>query len=137
LEDVRAGTFESRNYTGKAPKKGPDASLSTPPSTVTLTGPSGESVQVPITPGNVAQVDELFKRIVEGEPGLDPATVLKIQKLCKGASRAIADVSIQRATNIDLIAAELTKKRSNPTVGDREEFPKTFSQFQFQQFPFL
>ncbi|KAN0073885.1 hypothetical protein V8E54_007822 [Elaphomyces granulatus] len=34
--------------------------------------------QVPITPGNVAQVDELFERIVEGEPGLDPATVLKI-----------------------------------------------------------
>jgi hypothetical protein len=35
-------------------------------------------LQVPITPGNVAQVDELFERIVEGEPGLDPATVLKI-----------------------------------------------------------
>jgi hypothetical protein len=41
------------------------------------------------------------KKIVEDEPGLDPATVLKIQKLCKGASRAIADVSIQRAANID------------------------------------
>jgi len=68
---------------------------------------------VPITPGNVAQVDELFKRIVEGEPGLDPATVLKLQKPCKGASRAIADVSIQRATTVDLITVELTKKRSN------------------------
>jgi hypothetical protein len=103
----------------KLPKK-PDARPSTPPSTVTLTGPSGESVQVPITPGNVAQVDELFKRIVEGEPGLDPATVLKIQKLCKGASRAIADVSIQRATNVDLITAELTKKKRSSRQRDHQ-----------------
>ena len=46
----------------KLPKK-PDARPSTPPLTVTLTGPSGESAQVPIIPGsNVAQVDELFKK---------------------------------------------------------------------------
>src|SRR6266480_1859128 len=34
----------------------------TPPSTVTYTGPTGEAIHVPITPANVAQVEELFKR---------------------------------------------------------------------------
>jgi hypothetical protein len=86
----------------------------TPPSTVTYTGPTGEAIHVPITPANVAQVEELFKRIVECEPQLDPETLLKLQKLSKGASKAIANAFIQRTTNVDLITAELTKKkRSN------------------------
>ena len=95
----------------------------TPPSTVTLTGPTGEAVQVPITPANIAQVDELFQRIIEGERQLDLAIVLQIQKLCKVASKAIANVSIQHTTNIDLIEAELTKKkRGNRKRGNNYAF---------------
>ena len=47
--------------------KRPIAQPAIPPSTVTWTGPTGEAVQVPITPSNVAQVDELFKRIIKGD----------------------------------------------------------------------
>jgi len=101
----------------------------TPPSTVTLTGPTGEAVQVPITPANIAQVDELFQRIIEGERQLDPAIVLQIQKLCKGASKAIANVSIQRTTNIDLIEAELTKKkRANRKKGKNYAFGRVLNE---------
>jgi hypothetical protein len=39
----------------------------TPLSTITWTGPTGEAIQVPITPANIRQVDELFQQIVEGE----------------------------------------------------------------------
>ena len=94
--------------------KRPSVRPATPPSTITWKGPTGESVEVPITPSNVAEVDKLFKRIVEGESRLDPATALNIRKLSKGACKAIANASIQRITNVDLITAELTeKKRSN------------------------
>jgi hypothetical protein len=37
--------------------------------------------------------------------------MLGIQKLSKGASKAIAKASIQRTTNVDLITAELTRKK--------------------------
>ena len=66
---------------------------------------------MPITPANITQVDELFQRIVEGEHQLDPALVLQIQKLRKGASKAIADSIIQRTTNVKLITAKITKKK--------------------------
>ena len=65
---------------------------------------------MPITPQNVAQVDELFKQILEGEQ-LDPAIALKIQKLSKAAFKAIANSAIQHTTNVDLIKAELIKKK--------------------------
>jgi len=76
----------------------PTARPVTPPSTITWTGPIGEAIQVPITPANIAQVDELFERIIKGKHQLDPAIVLQIQKLRKGASKALANVSIQRTT---------------------------------------
>ena len=59
---------------------------------------------------NIAQVDELFKTII-GQTYLDPAIVLKIQKLRKGTCKAIANASIQQTANVDLIIAELTKKK--------------------------
>jgi hypothetical protein len=94
--------------------KQPLSRLATPPSTVTWTRPTGEEVQVPITPANVAQVDELFQRIIQGEHQLDLAIVLQIQKLRKGASKAMANASIQRTANVDLVEAKLrNKKRSN------------------------
>jgi len=50
----------------------------TPPLTVTQIGLTGETVQVPVTLLNIAQVDKLFQRIIEGEHQLDPAIVLQI-----------------------------------------------------------
>jgi predicted acetyltransferase len=52
----------------------------------------------------------------------------KIQKLCKGASKAIANVSIQRTTNIDLIEAELTKKRANRKRGKNYVFGRVLNE---------
>jgi hypothetical protein len=77
-------------------------------SKITWTGPLGEVVQVPITPVNITQVNKLFKQIVKGKHKLNLAVVLQIQKLQKGASKALANVSIQRTTNISLIEAKLT-----------------------------
>jgi hypothetical protein len=103
--------------------------LVTPLSTVTLTRPIREAVQVPITPANIAQVGELFQRIIEGERQLNLAIVLQIQKLCKGASKAIANVSIQRTTNIDLIEAKLTKKkRANRKRGKNYAFGRVLNE---------
>jgi hypothetical protein len=84
---------------------------------------------VPITLANIAQVNELFQRIIKGERQLDPAIVLQIQKLCKGASKAIANVSIQHTTNIDLIEAELTKKkRANRKRGKNYAFGRVLNE---------
>ena len=83
----------------------------TPLLNITQKSFTGESIEVLNTPVNVAQVDELFKTII-GQTHLDPAIVLKIQKLRKGACKAIANASIQRTANVDLITAELTKKEA-------------------------
>jgi hypothetical protein len=92
----------------------PSARPNTPPSITTRKGPTGISVEVPFTPLNVAQVERLLKTIVESQSQLNAEVMLGIQKLSKGASKAIANASIQRTTNVDLITAELTrKKRSN------------------------
>ena len=97
--------------------KRPSIQPTTPPLNITQKGPTGESIEVLNTLANVAQVDELFKTII-GQTHLDPAIVLKIQKLRKGACKAIANASIQRTANVDLITAELTKKkRSNRQKG--------------------
>ena len=77
---------------------------------ITQKGPTGKSIEVPNIPANVVQVDELFKTII-GQIHLDPAIVLKIQKLRKGTCKAIANASIQWTANVDLITAELTKKK--------------------------
>ena len=61
----------------------------------------------------MAQVDELFKTIIS-QTHLDPVIVLKIQKLREGSCKAVANASIPQTTNVDLITAELIKKkRSN------------------------
>jgi hypothetical protein len=75
--------------------KQPSARLVTPPSSTTVIwkGPTSETMEVPITPANVAQVDTLYKAILEGE-NLDPATLFKLQKLYKGASIAAANAVI-------------------------------------------
>jgi len=106
----------------------PSERLVTPLSTVTWTGPTGEVVQVLITPANVAQVDKLFKQIIQGKHQLDLAIVLQIQKLRKRALKAIANASIQHTANVDLIKAELrNKKRSNQAKGKNYGFARVLN----------
>jgi hypothetical protein len=105
-----------------------------PPSTVSLTiGPTGETVQVAITPANVAQVNHLFDWIVEGE-NLDPITLQKLQKLRNAASLALADRDLQRAENIDLIFAEnAKKKRSNREKGKQYAYGRVLNEETIQE----
>jgi hypothetical protein len=113
---------------GQLPKQ-PSVRPATPlTSTVSWTGPTGEIVEVPITPANVAQVDKLYKAIVESE-NLDPALLFKLEKLYKGASMAVANAVIQRTTNVDLVVAELTKKkRSNREKGKQYAFGRVLNE---------
>ena len=83
---------------------------------------------MPITPANITQVDELFQQIVKGEHQLDPALALQIQKLRKGASKAIANSIIQRTTNVKLITAKMTKKKqSNQQKGKNYGFGRVLN----------
>jgi len=124
---VRLEPYDPSLVMNQLPKR-PLARPITPPSTVTWTGPTGEAIQVPITLANVAQVDELFQRIIKGKHQLDPALVLQIQKLRKGASKAIADSVIQRTTNVELITAEMTKKKqSNRQKGKNYGFRRVLN----------
>jgi hypothetical protein len=79
----------------------------TPPAIVNLTL-DGNAAQ---TPGNVAQIEDLFNHIIKDEPQLDPATLLKLKKLLKGATKAMTNAKIQHTTNAELIAAKEVKKR--------------------------
>jgi hypothetical protein len=81
-----------------------------PPLLVNLTL-DGNAVQMPITLGNVAQIEDLFNNIIKDEPQLDPATLLKLKKLLKGAIKAMTNAKIQHTTNAKLIAAKEVKKR--------------------------
>jgi hypothetical protein len=53
----------------------------------------GDTVQVPITLANVAQLEELFEQIKKGER-LDLATLMRVEKLMKGATKSIANAKI-------------------------------------------
>jgi hypothetical protein len=59
-----------------------------------------------ITLLNVAQVEDLFQGIIKGELQLDPVIFAKLNKLLKGASKAIANAKIQHSTHAELIAAK-------------------------------
>jgi len=48
---------------------------------------------VPITPANVAEVEDLFQGIIKGELQLNPV-ILANKKLMKGATKAIANAKI-------------------------------------------
>ena len=65
-ESVGLEPYNPKVVLEQLPKQ-PSVRPATPLSTVTWTRPTGEEVQVPITPANVAQVDELFQRIIQGE----------------------------------------------------------------------
>ena len=64
-----------------------------PTTTVSLTTNSN-TIQVLITPANVAQVEDLFQGIVKGELQLNPIIHAKLKKLLKVATKAIANAKI-------------------------------------------
>jgi len=59
---------------------------------------------------NETQVDKLFKTIID-QTYLDLTIVLKIQKFRKDACKVITNTLIQQTANVDLITAELIKKK--------------------------
>jgi hypothetical protein len=86
-----------------------------------------------ITLANVVQVDQLFNWIVEGE-NLDLAMLQKLQKLRNAASLAIANSSLQRTTNVDLIVAKKTKKkRSNRQKGKQYIYSQVLNEETIQE----
>jgi len=94
----------------------------TPPATVNLTLDS--AVQIPITLRNVAQIEDLFNNIIKDKPQLDPATLLKLKKLLKGATKAITNAKIQHTTNAELIAAKEVKKRRGKRSKENYSFAR-------------
>jgi len=58
-------------------------------------------------------VEDLFQGIIKGEPQLNPVIHIKLKKLLKGATKAIANAKIQHSQNAELIAAKETQKRCN------------------------
>ena len=68
------------------------------------------------TPANVHQVEAIMRQVKTGTLS-DP--VLFVEKVCKAATRAMADLTTQRATNRDLIeASKLKEKRKNREGGN-------------------
>jgi hypothetical protein len=85
--------------------------LSTSLSTVNQIRLKGEVVQVPATPANVKQVEELFNKLPKAD--LTPETRLRLQKLQKGACKVYANAIIQQTTNAELMTAELERKKQS------------------------
>ena len=88
-----------------------DSRLITPPSISMTIG----SMQVPITPANVLEVQELIKSIAD--QGLDCIVLERLAKLEKGACKAIATAQLQSTANDKLIKAikEKKKREKGPT----------------------
>jgi hypothetical protein len=85
---------------------------------LTYTSASGDSLQVPITPSNVAQVEELIRGVCQGNGALDPIILQHIHKLAKGACKAIANVEIQQSTNTELLEAVAQNSRRSKRTGE-------------------
>ena len=68
-------------------------------------------MQVLLTLANVRQVEELVKRVLQGESNLNLLIAVQIQKLSKVACKAIADSQIQRTTIAEILAAAKQKKK--------------------------
>ena len=86
--------------------------LTTRPQTPVLsfTDHNKQHMSVPITPANILDVEALVNRVLIGEPNLDPAIVLQLVKLKKGASKAIANAQLQCLTTNTLLKAINAKK---------------------------
>ena len=75
---------------------------------LTYTSETGESIHIPVTPKNSAQVKVLFEEILQGD--LNPVIASKVQKICKATDKAMADSKIQHTKNNVLLEAVNAKK---------------------------
>ena len=73
-------------------------------------------IQVPITPGNVIEVQELIKSIAN--QGLNSIILEQLAKLEKGACKAIATIQLQSTANNKLIKAIKEKKKREKRPGN-------------------
>ena len=95
----------------------PSTPISNQPPSLTFVASNGEAFQAVLTPRNVTEVEDLVKRVLEGET-LDPAIALQIKKLRKIAVKAIADTTIQSSTNKELLM-QLKKHKKRETQTDK------------------
>jgi hypothetical protein len=70
------------------------------------------------TPGNVAEVQAMFQRAKDGDLS-DTDTLILLEKLGKAATNAMAEKTVTRAVNQDLVDA--TKKREKRKHQNRED----------------
>jgi len=85
---------------------------------LTFIASNGEAFQAALTPRNVTEVEDLVKRVLEGET-LDPVIVLQIKKLHKVAVKAIADTTIQSSTNEELLMQLKRRKEREARTDER------------------
>lgn len=97
----------------KAPEKRPVTPPATTPLAMTVTASNGDSISMPFTtPANVKEVNQLVQQIVAGNH--DPVLPEKLGKAC---SSALANNTMLRITNIDLISADQRKKEKTARKG--------------------
>jgi hypothetical protein len=70
----------------------------TPPPQAVL---SVRTLQIPVTPANVAQIQELVKVIAEG--GMNDLAIQHLQKLEKGACKALTSAQLQSIANAKMM----------------------------------
>jgi DDE superfamily endonuclease len=81
-----------------------------------------DSTQIPTTPANIKEVELLFNRIFQGNPSLDTLALSQLQKLQKGACKAIASAETHRITNDRLLeVAKAENKRGKRNKGNRKD----------------
>jgi len=64
-------------------------------------------------PTNVKEIELLFKRVFEGNQGLDILTLDQLKKLQKGACKAITVAETQQITNERLLEVAKEEKNRN------------------------
>lgn len=69
----------------------------------------GDAVEITVTPVNTQEVHMVISQILQGDTR-NPAIATRLLKLEKAAIKAMADSSLQRLTNGDLITANRRQK---------------------------
>jgi len=81
-----------------------------------------DTLQLAMTPTNVAQVQELIRHICKANGAVDPIALQHLNKIGKGACQAIANAQIQRLTNVQLLAALEQKKQQANRLNEHYGF---------------
>ena len=96
----------------------------TPNGTLVYLLATGSSLQVLLTLANIPQVEELVNQVLANEPYLNPVIAFQIQKLRKGACKAIADRTVQQLTNAELIAAAKQQRKRHNRIHENYSYAR-------------